>query len=1009
MTGIMPIGRGRLCRYFNVRNNVRLHLAIGIGAIALLACGTPDRAAAQDAALKVSVDGKTYLVENGAEARGQDGGTVDALTSRKASLAARVLDEQILHSDANRQLFSPATRANLLADQASGRLVESWQRPLLDSSSSDTAPAAATEGFKAWATRLADDPKELTLAIARKDYVDGMAAYRENAAIYRSVTIKHEVLSFEAASRFLHNEVATQRLVAARDLEKQVNAGGASALSVGGAGPGQTNVARLKQRLQSEVVGQLDKGAKTLDDLERSYGRFRNIAEAESVPLRNYRDAVQPAVIRFTFSAKDGSPAAPAANAASVIKFSGQNTVTITIPPITTNPANRKPFDITGGILLPPAGAARPSRASPGNSAAPSGNGPAPSGNQPGRPGADNGNANNSGSGGNGPNDTVTDSGAGNGPSATNSGDTTPDRNPGERENLKTYSSKPYHSSGGMVFNPLNGLWENPADPSDQRIPTVITCCDDTGLAFPDDAVEAQQAYWWGDGSGGNTDPNCDKLYICGTGTGAVEGPVDAGFTDKDIEIWQVLSYFDQLPPEERGPAILRFYGGLPPRYRTRAFQLIRLFNNTRAAAGAGRSGLQQAVASGRAPPAFFAGKSSGNHSTITGLGGVSSSYRPITQTAAQGIVGQYKSIPGGVTLEGGSEDLSFIKSVKYLPEANAFVLNDDVVYLNPVTASEFMEIYRALATDDKLGVSLAAGQAIVYGGLPPESDVVTNLELADRFLGDIAFGARRITAGYVFAPGYEGKPATGNGNLAVYFNIHDFHFLENADGRLSRSGIGLDTTLVPLATATGSDGGHLPDVDRIKKGDIPPEYIANLRHLQDNIGYYGRERIIRTAIAYGEAASFVRALKSNGVNLDTSALSAGFAPAKAISSAPPNAGAPSAAAGGESCALAATHWASTESIGTREAYRDHLARFPNCTFATLATARIAALDAKGVKPPMPDPPVAQEREPAVKKVVARRTAPRAATQSGPPAALNCSDPAQIMACANRALSTLPH
>jgi hypothetical protein len=503
---------------------------------------------------------------------------------------------------------------------------------------------------------------------------------------------------------------------------------------------------------------------------------------------------------------------------------------------------------------------------------------------------------------------------------------------------------------------------------------------------------------------------------------GPIADPNTDDATDKDAEILEVINYLNQLSPDQKGPVLWPFLRNLPRNYRHRAIDL--LFKSNAQHSGATRYSSRAATApqaSGRAGPAFFAGRSSGNNSTITGLGGVSSSYRPITQTAAQGIVGQYKSIPGGVTLEGGSADLSFIKSVKYLPEANAFVLNDDIVYLNPVAASEFSEIHRALATDDRMGVSLTSGLAIVYGSLSSRSDVATNLELADRFLGDIAFGARRITSGYVFAPGYEGKSATANGNLAVYFNIHDFHFLESADGRLSRSGTSLDTTLVPLAAAAGSDGGHLPDADRIKKGDIPPEYVANLRHLQANIGYYARERIIRTAIAYGEAASFVRSLKSNGVNLDVSLLSAGPAPAKSL--ALPGAAAPTAATGSESCALAVAHWTSTESIGTREAYQDHLARFPNCTFATLAAARIASLDAKGVPPPMSGPPVKTcgrglamdssgdcVREPAVRKVVARRTAaPRAATGGGAPPALNCSDPAQIMACANKALSTLPH
>jgi hypothetical protein len=43
-------------------------------------------------------------------------------------------------------------------------------------------------------------------------------------------------------------------------------------------------------------------------------------------------------------------------------------------------------------------------------------------------------------------------------------------------------------------------------------------------------------------------------------------------------------------------------------------------------------------------------------------------------------------------------------------------------------------------------------------------------------------------------------------------------------------------------------------------------------------------------------------------------------------------------------CALAETHWRSAEAIGTPAVYEDHLARFPDCPFATLAATRIEAL-----------------------------------------------------------------
>jgi hypothetical protein len=55
-------------------------------------------------------------------------------------------------------------------------------------------------------------------------------------------------------------------------------------------------------------------------------------------------------------------------------------------------------------------------------------------------------------------------------------------------------------------------------------------------------------------------------------------------------------------------------------------------------------------------------------------------------------------------------------------------------------------------------------------------------------------------------------------------------------------------------------------------------------------------------------------------------------------------------------CATAESHWKSAEAIGTVEAYRDHLARFPQCAFAELAKVRIENLKDKVavVAPPVP-------------------------------------------------------
>ena len=46
-------------------------------------------------------------------------------------------------------------------------------------------------------------------------------------------------------------------------------------------------------------------------------------------------------------------------------------------------------------------------------------------------------------------------------------------------------------------------------------------------------------------------------------------------------------------------------------------------------------------------------------------------------------------------------------------------------------------------------------------------------------------------------------------------------------------------------------------------------------------------------------------------------------------------------------CGPAEAHWKSAETIGTAQAYKDHLSRFPNCSFAGLARARIEGLKSK--------------------------------------------------------------
>ena len=62
------------------------------------------------------------------------------------------------------------------------------------------------------------------------------------------------------------------------------------------------------------------------------------------------------------------------------------------------------------------------------------------------------------------------------------------------------------------------------------------------------------------------------------------------------------------------------------------------------------------------------------------------------------------------------------------------------------------------------------------------------------------------------------------------------------------------------------------------------------------------------------------------------------------------------AVAGSDPCAPAAAHWHSAQAIGTVAAYEDHVARFPSCSFASLARDRIAVLRMASLSGPLLSP-----------------------------------------------------
>jgi hypothetical protein len=247
----------------------------------------------------------------------------------------------------------------------------------------------------------------------------------------------------------------------------------------------------------------------------------------------------------------------------------------------------------------------------------------------------------------------------------------------------------------------------------------------------------------------------------------------------------------------------------------------------------------------------------------------VSGGYKPATAQDAQRVKERYGGIPGGIVLEGAATGLGRIDRVGYDPKFNALTVDDRAVYFARVPPRALAVLCRAIAQDERVGVSLGR-KHLVYGAVPPESDLAVDLKLADHFLGDIVFARSDWTAGYRFANGFRPRPnEDDSGHVAVFFNFNGFQFrVEQEEVHLAQ--VNFDVKLVPLTETAGADGSHQPDVSAISQGRVSRQYEANARHVADNIAYYRRERIIGRVFAYGEAAAFVRGLKQAGVDLRT-------------------------------------------------------------------------------------------------------------------------------------------
>jgi tetratricopeptide (TPR) repeat protein len=246
----------------------------------------------------------------------------------------------------------------------------------------------------------------------------------------------------------------------------------------------------------------------------------------------------------------------------------------------------------------------------------------------------------------------------------------------------------------------------------------------------------------------------------------------------------------------------------------------------------------------------------------------VKASYKPMTRKDARKIVRSYGSIPGGVTLEGDGKGIRNITSASYSKSEGSIILNGRIKYEIPVTPDEMKAILMAISEDDKIGVSLVSGYT-TYGALAKDSEILLMLRQTDWFLAHLVYGWKNNYADYKTANGVKLRKRDDElGNIMCYFRFTDFQFKLH-ESRYELKSSGFVTTLIPIKVGErAGDGGGLPDFEAIDTQNYPKNLLHNIRHIADNADYYMRERMMRMANCYGEAAAFARGLKGNGIDL---------------------------------------------------------------------------------------------------------------------------------------------
>jgi len=132
--------------------------------------------------------------------------------------------------------------------------------------------------------------------------------------------------------------------------------------------------------------------------------------------------------------------------------------------------------------------------------------------------------------------------------------------------------------------------------------------------------------------------------------------------------------------------------------------------------------------------------------------------YEPVTyqKFTAKNIADCYGSIPKGVILEDTADGIEDVFNISFNSQTDEFIINDESTYHCPLRKQEAADIFRSIAIDNRLGVSIIIGEKnIVYGALRQSHTVPQSLFAADMFLISIVFGWNENLRGVTLPGGY--------------------------------------------------------------------------------------------------------------------------------------------------------------------------------------------------------------------------------------------------------------